>query len=231
VWCWGYGGWGILGRGTNGNSSFARQVKADVDNSFGDVAEISVGQTSACARKLDGTIWCWGNNSAGQLGVDAGALAWSFYPVKVPITGTVAQKTATRLITTPWQTFCAVMQNTSVVCWGANAGQQAGAPAAASVGPTTIVNKLGGSALTGVADVTVWGGGNVCARTSSGDVLCWGEITSSPYPQPAKDAADSEISGLKQPITGGVSLSYIAANGQGFIGGSPASPQPPCVDP
>jgi alpha-tubulin suppressor-like RCC1 family protein len=31
-------------------------------------AEITVGEYHTCARKTDGTLWCWGSNSDLQLG-------------------------------------------------------------------------------------------------------------------------------------------------------------------
>jgi alpha-tubulin suppressor-like RCC1 family protein len=33
-----------------------------------EVAEISVGWTHTCARKTDGTLWCWGLATSGQVG-------------------------------------------------------------------------------------------------------------------------------------------------------------------
>jgi alpha-tubulin suppressor-like RCC1 family protein len=32
------------------------------------IVELSTGFQHACAVKSDGTLWCWGNNNAGQLG-------------------------------------------------------------------------------------------------------------------------------------------------------------------
>ena len=32
------------------------------------VASVSAGYQHTCARRIDGTVWCWGYNSASQLG-------------------------------------------------------------------------------------------------------------------------------------------------------------------
>ena len=34
------------------------------------VAAISAGDDAACALKTDGTVWCWGGNTYGQLGIN-----------------------------------------------------------------------------------------------------------------------------------------------------------------
>ena len=33
-----------------------------------DWAEVTAGGGFACARKTDGSVWCWGANASGQLG-------------------------------------------------------------------------------------------------------------------------------------------------------------------
>jgi alpha-tubulin suppressor-like RCC1 family protein len=57
--------WGT-DRGTtcNGEAWDAPRVIAAISG----VAQIAMGSTSACARKDDGTVWCWGCNGSGELG-------------------------------------------------------------------------------------------------------------------------------------------------------------------
>jgi alpha-tubulin suppressor-like RCC1 family protein len=31
--------------------------------------EVTAGDSHTCARRIDGRVWCWGNNDLGQLGV------------------------------------------------------------------------------------------------------------------------------------------------------------------
>jgi alpha-tubulin suppressor-like RCC1 family protein len=69
VWCWGlnwvwYTGWyGSLGMGSGNLSEPPQQVPG-----LTDVAEIGAGDHYTCAKKNDGTIWCWGTGDAGQIG-------------------------------------------------------------------------------------------------------------------------------------------------------------------
>jgi alpha-tubulin suppressor-like RCC1 family protein len=62
--CWGYNFYGQLGEGTTTDRHTPTQ------NSIGAVARAAAGGSSAhnCAFKTDGSVWCWGMNSAGQLG-------------------------------------------------------------------------------------------------------------------------------------------------------------------
>ena len=66
MWTWGGNGFGQLGDNTSlGKSSPVQTVTYDKN-----WKQISCGDNSAftCATKTDGTLWCWGLNSSGQLG-------------------------------------------------------------------------------------------------------------------------------------------------------------------
>ena len=66
LWAWGYNGGGQLGLGSADNDAHAtpRQV-----GSASDWAAVSVGEMCTLALKKDGTLWAWGDNSYGQLGL------------------------------------------------------------------------------------------------------------------------------------------------------------------
>jgi alpha-tubulin suppressor-like RCC1 family protein len=85
VHCWGRSASGALGdgdiSGTMCDSAICKvtPVKASIEG----VVEISAGDDTSFARKLDGTVWAWGQNGGGQLGQGtAGGLYPS--PVVVP---------------------------------------------------------------------------------------------------------------------------------------------------
>jgi hypothetical protein len=227
VWCWGYGQEGELGVGDTSNGNYAREVLANASTAFSGAVEVRVGIESACARKSDGSIWCWGTSGYGELGSSQSALPYSFYPTVVSITGTAEQRFATRLISGPGYTYCAIMQDTSVVCWGRNDSNQAGATASATALPTRILVASGGAPFTGAIDVANTGLGT-CARTSSFDIVCWGIVgTQSPYPFPFEDGFKHTITGVQLPLAGtagmltsnGNFLVYVLANGELDEGG------------
>lgn len=68
LWCWGQNRNGELGLGTvDAQDVTARQAPVEVTNLTG-VAQVELGARHSCARRTDGTVWCWGSNDLGQLG-------------------------------------------------------------------------------------------------------------------------------------------------------------------
>lgn len=80
VACWGVNERGALGDGTT--RAPASPLHAVMVEGLDGVAEVAVGDNFTCARKTDGTVWCWGENERGQLG--SGTFALSPRPVRVP---------------------------------------------------------------------------------------------------------------------------------------------------
>lgn len=84
VACWGVNERGALGDGTTAEP--ASPLRAVWVDGLDGVAEVDVGDGFSCARKTDGTVWCWGDNEKGQLGRET--LSSSPRPVQVPgVTG------------------------------------------------------------------------------------------------------------------------------------------------
>jgi alpha-tubulin suppressor-like RCC1 family protein len=77
VWCWGYNKEGCAGDG----GPLGNRVNPVPVLGMSNVTEIGVDDDFACARKTDGTIWCWGDNIDGQLG--NGTTVNSSVPVQV----------------------------------------------------------------------------------------------------------------------------------------------------
>ena len=75
--CWGQNAYGQLGDGTTS----AVSVPVRVSGLPGGVRGVTAGQRQTCAVRTDGTAWCWGGNTRGQLG--NGSRTNSKVPVKV----------------------------------------------------------------------------------------------------------------------------------------------------
>jgi alpha-tubulin suppressor-like RCC1 family protein len=66
--CWGANRFGQLGTGDTDPRAIPSTVASDVLGN--QVAAAYAGGAHTCVVKVDGSVWCWGNNQYGQLGVD-----------------------------------------------------------------------------------------------------------------------------------------------------------------
>jgi cysteine-rich repeat protein len=118
LWCWGGNANGQLGTASipigQGSQS---AVPVQLDGV--DWKSVSSGQNHVCAVKLDNSLWCWGDNTYGQLGT--GNPNASNVPMNVVVPGVLWSMVATDVHHT-----CAVDTDGIVWCWGANTNGQLG---------------------------------------------------------------------------------------------------------
>jgi hypothetical protein len=122
---------------------------------------IDSGTFHTCALLANGDVFCWGNNSSGQIGNGAFSTDVAT-PVKALLPEAVVQ------ITAGGTTTCARTAGGKVYCWGDNgSGQLGNGTTTASLSPVAVPG------LTGIASVTAWGS-HTCARYTTGAFRCWG---------------------------------------------------------
>ncbi|MFZ5469582.1 MAG: hypothetical protein ACOZIN_09105 [Myxococcota bacterium] len=161
LWCWGSNGDGRLGDGTTVDRTTPVQVRDLATNvALSNIAQVAVGATHTCARKIDGTLWCWGRNFFGQLG--DGTTTNRAAAVQVTALSGVVDVSAGNAHT------CAAKSDNTVWCWGTNGNGRLGD--GTTVDRTTPVQV---STLSGVAAVAA-GTLHGCARKSDGTLWCWG---------------------------------------------------------
>jgi len=158
LWCWGNNLAGKLGDGTEVNKSAPVQV-AGLGAA---VAEVALGYHHTCARKQDGTLWCWGRNLFGQVG--DGTTTDKHNPVQVPLLASVVE------VSLGYGHTCARKQNGSLWCWGLNQDGQLGIGSGLQKDSPVQVAALG----TAVIEV-VLGGWRTCTRKQDGTLWCWGQ--------------------------------------------------------
>ena len=131
-----------------------------------DRAAIASGAEFSCALLTDGSVQCWGSNSAGQLG--DGTTVNQSRPVVVDgLAGGVVQLAA------GGAHACAVLQDQRVKCWGLNERGQLGDGSTVDRSIPVPVKVEAGNDLTGVVEVAA-GNAHTCARLDTGAVQCWG---------------------------------------------------------
>ena len=170
TWCWGRNSSsssdnGILGTGATGfDVRTPQQVARDTALETG-WAFISSSNESTCGIRENGTLWCWGSNSQGQLGI-GGSPAFTTAPQRV---GSASDWTHLSRRT---QSSCGIREGGSLWCWGSNfAGQLGVEDTSVKEVPTRVGTSQG--LLTGWRDVTV-GIGITCGIREDSTLWCWG---------------------------------------------------------
>jgi alpha-tubulin suppressor-like RCC1 family protein len=159
--CWGDNSYGEVGTGSTA-TSVATPTPVNTATNW---SSISVGGTYACAVKGDGTLWCWGANNVGQLGL--GALGLKRVPTQVG-TDTDWQSVAAGLGASDRAHTCAIKKDGSLYCWGASTmGELGTGTTSASSSPLRVGT---GTAWASVAAGLAF----TCAITSAGEAYCWG---------------------------------------------------------
>jgi alpha-tubulin suppressor-like RCC1 family protein len=184
--CWGNNAGGQLGLGDtynrgDGLSEMGSNLPS-VDLGPGRTAlQVEMGVLSTCARLDDGSVKCWGNNSAGQLGLgdmkDRGSDVAQM-GANLPTVSLGPGRTALQL-TSGYANTCARLDDSSVKCWGRNLDGELGlgdtnkrGDGPGEMGANLPTVNLG----TGRSAVQLTGGSlHVCARLDDGSVKCWGD--------------------------------------------------------
>ncbi|MEM7604399.1 MAG: hypothetical protein AAF411_03510 [Myxococcota bacterium] len=155
LWCWGVdGAFRLLGGGSPAAAGEPVRVTA-----VSDVADVAVSSNHVCALELDGDVWCWGRNNAGQAGHGTPEGSGDFEPP-----GQVPLPSAASKIALSGGRVCAIVEGGDLYCWGSSAGGALGVPGANTVVPV--------QARTGVTDVAT-GDFHTCAVVD-GRAECWG---------------------------------------------------------
>ncbi|MEO6601092.1 MAG: hypothetical protein ABIQ16_14525 [Polyangiaceae bacterium] len=120
------------------------------------ISQASFGARHVCGLVAEGQVACWGENSAGQLGVNSTEQYPTAQPTVVPGLPPAVQVAAGTFAS------CAVLHDGTVQCWGDNWTGQ---------GASTVPQIIEG--FTGVAALSMHRHG--CARLLDGSVACLGE--------------------------------------------------------
>lgn len=209
VQCWGKNDFGQLG--VDSKTTLASNVPVTVP--LKDVVLVTAGGSHTCAKQIDNTVYCWGNNEAGQLGVSNITTPKSDAPVKVGDSITGKALIATTLSAGKVHT-CAVVTDSSVRCWGSNDSEQLGVGKIANSSVPLAVMGADGKSLIDIASVSA-GGAHTCVVTTKGGSLCWGyndegqlgvdskTIPTSNNPKPVLDSNGTTVTGINLVSSGG----------------------------
>jgi len=194
--------WGSDSNGQLGNGP---DVTADQDEPYAlqgnlNFQQITADESHACALQTDGTAYCWGKNTRGQLGDnDLG----TDKDVPTPVSGNhkFIKIDSGNLHT------CALKANGTAWCWGGDDSGQLGNGAGISGNqdePTQVVN------ISDFVDVQASIGGGAtsysCGLRANGEIWCWGGDSDGQLGNGSGTTADQEEPVLVQGPTNFVQL-------------------------
>lgn len=179
VRCWGYNIFGQLGTGSTDYIGDNEPVSAGatVDLGAGRTAvAISAGGHHSCAILDNGLLRCWGDNSAGELGLGTTAhLGDNESVASVPPVYLGSGRTVSS-VSAGGDHTCALLDNDQLRCWGDNGSGQLGLGSTDDLGDNEIVVAqlpvFLGAGRTAVAVSA--GEATTCAVLDDGSVRCWG---------------------------------------------------------
>jgi alpha-tubulin suppressor-like RCC1 family protein len=108
--CWGHNLHGVLGRPSTTVAASYIPLEVPLAGNAA-VEQIGAGEGHVCVLRTGGEVWCWGDNTSGQLG--NGTFTSSYTPVKADITGVTSLAVGAKH-------SCAVVAEREVRCWGLN---------------------------------------------------------------------------------------------------------------
>jgi alpha-tubulin suppressor-like RCC1 family protein len=177
--CWGNNSMGELGIGnTNSigdgsNEMGSKLVAVNLGTSY--ATKLSGGLEFTCAILATGQVKCWGDNTYGQLGVDGvhGSTSGTM-GTSLPAIDFGSGRTA-KAISTGRQHACAILDNDTVKCWGANTYGQLGTGDTTSVVyPVIATNPVVDLGTGRTAKAIAVGSFHTCAILDNGTLKCWG---------------------------------------------------------
>lgn len=164
LYCWGENTWGNLGDNTMVDKNVPTQVRDSAGTGYwSDWTKFSVGTDNTCAIRSNGRLYCWGDNTNGELG-----------------DGTTTQRSRPGEVSGGFSDWvyvagehnhnCGIRNGNRAYCWGANGSGQVGT-GSTSTSETTPQLVTGGT--------TNWkkiklNGATSCGLTYSGGIMCWG---------------------------------------------------------
>jgi alpha-tubulin suppressor-like RCC1 family protein len=162
VWGWGANAAGQLGVAVSDTTQYFAAPFQVAGSSLTSIQKVATGMDYALALKADGSVWAWGANDAGQLGV--GSTTASIVPLQVGIpSSSVITEIAAR------NHSMALQNNGSIWAWGKNEVGQ--------LGDDTTTNRTTPVQVVDIADaraVAVAGTWSLALR-NDGSVWSWGD--------------------------------------------------------
>ena len=159
---------------TSGAAYSDRALSSDNEIQAGFWARLVVGgDVASCGLRVDGSVWCWGDNAEGQLG--DGSTSDSSVAVRVVGVGGSGTLSGVVEVVSGAKSkhVCALGDDASVVCWGQGDRGQLGDGSTSDSSSPVVFDDASGAPLTDAVSVAA-GLEHTCVARSDGSVWCVG---------------------------------------------------------
>lgn len=169
MWCWGYEGFGELGRGVLPKDGESREYPPARVAGLGKTKAMALGDSHTCAVLEDGSVRCWGMADYGRLG-NGLVKPYTMIPGPTRVKGL----SDVEQLSTPRSGgfTCALLRDASLSCWGYDSTGAFGTwdeEKEQEAVPVPVAAK----GIQGVLQIATTSS-TTCARFAGGIVKCWG---------------------------------------------------------
>lgn len=163
LYCWGKNTNGERATGATDTSFYATPAVI-ASMSARPVKQIASALNGACALAVAGTIYCWGDNTYGQVGNGT-----QVGPVTTPY---LISGTGWTSLVAGQSHYCATKSDSTVYCWGRAAGFGNGVAIGSATTAPTLMTTLSGYSITRITSGGYAAQGH-CVFTTTAVSLCW----------------------------------------------------------
>jgi len=176
--CWGENAVGQLGNGTTSSVKVPTQVSFPGGITVQKVIMTKGSNATTCALMSDSSVYCWGYNSHGQVGVNDSITQTFNTPQKVTLganaSDIVAIEDQSYVVPTSINylaAICATLSTGSLKCWGANQANAVGDGTSTDRFLPISITIPGGKSVSQVYPMQNF---SACALLTDSSVACWG---------------------------------------------------------
>jgi RHS repeat-associated protein len=179
---------------------------------IGDIttSDIAAGRFHAVAARSDGTVWSWGTNDVGELGVSN--VTYTTFPIQIPGLSNIVN------VASGGYFSLALQSNGSVWAWGTNNHGQ--------LGNGTTTSSIAPVKVTGISNAVAIGAGayHSLAVLANGQVMAWGanqsgQLGNGTFTQETQPVLVSTLTNAVEVKAGYYHSLALTASGQAWIWG------------